>query len=548
MRHLLYLKCFPGMAFVRRNPAPSAPKSAHLRGNMKSRTLILITVMTLSNALVAPFLDAQSVVQRRRLGNNTEAITTIHAGPLNGYVAIMDGTDVLAFANGGLGDVPVQKLFSVLGLGVNIGPRGIAYINAEQLFVFNDPTQPNTLFLSDNEGEPEGTINVTFTAGFVPDYIEGLVWLPPTVAKFGNHILAVGVNFTTGVRIEVIDRNSGQVVAEILPNLGNRSDSIVGLGFQSPDRLLVGATDGTIWKIDFSGNITAGPVSFPGVGDIEGVAQVDSNHIAAAGYDAGKVMFLDGNLNPLVGQERSYLIGFGLSQSNGVAWDPDLLRHLVNLPGSVPPSSVEQIVSLPFTLGSARQVVNTSGVAGSRALSYLPDEHRIALSQNGCAPNCVIFLYDNTGNLVEQVPVGFGLRAMTYIPTRKQFAGAGPADPTTLLTIARDGTLVNSIDLASIGIDAIFGAAFFNPLHPSGGEFLLLSSPATHKAFVIDFTGQLLREFDYKTALQTVTAADVSAITSGPLGGAFSLVSADTSEIVVFLLSSLESSNGLGTN
>jgi hypothetical protein len=506
---------------------------------MKPRTLSLTLAITVFLTLLAPLLDAQNVLLRQRLGNNSEGMTTIHAGPLNGTIAIMDGTDVIAFANGGRGSIPPRELFSVLGLPINVGPRGIAYIDDEQRFVFDDPTIPDTLFLTDNQGKAAGTINVTFPGGFVPDDTEGMVWLPPTAAQFGNHILEIAASFATlppTVTIEVIDRGTGQVVAGINPNvtLTTPSDFLVGLGFQSPDRLLVSGTDGTIWQIDFSGNITAGPVSFAGVGDVESVSQVDGNRIAAAGYDAGKVMFLDANLTPLAGQDRNYLIGFGLSQGTGVAWDSDLQRHLVSFPGITPPANNEQIISLSPFLGDERRAVDTSGVAGPRALSYLPDEHRIALSQTGCFPNCVIFLYDNGGNLVEQVPVGLGLRAMTYIPTTKQFAGANPGNLTTLLFFARSGTLVNSMDLSPTGIDGIFGITFFNSATTPGGEFLLLSSPVTHQVFVINSTGTVLKQFDYKTALGAVNATDLATIASVPPNGIFSLVSRDTSEIVIF--------------
>lgn len=489
--------------------------------------------------LLAPLLDAQNVLLRRRLGNNSEGMTTIHAGPLNGTIAVMDGTDVIAFANGGQGNIPPRILFSVLGLPINVGPRGIAYMDDEQRFIFDDPTLPNTLFLADNQGKAAGTINVTFPGGFVPDDTEGMVWLPPTAVQFGNHILEIAASFATlppTVTIEVIDRGTGQVVAGINPNvtLATPFDFIVGLGFQSPDRLLVSGTDGTIWQIDFSGNVTAGPVSFPNVGDVESVSQVDSNRIAAAGYDAGKVMFLDANLTPLAGQDRSYLVGFGLSQPYGVAWDSDLQRHLLSFPGATPPSSTEQIISLSPTLGAERQAVNTSGVAAPRALSYLPDEHRIALSEVGCDPNCVIFLYDNSGNLVEQIPVGVGLFSMTYIPTTRQFAGSSPGNLTTLLFFARNGTLVNSIDLSPTGIDAIFGIAFFNSGRTPGGEFLLLSSAVTHQAFVINSAGTVLKHFDYKTTLGVVNPRDLATIASLPPNGLFSVISQDTSEIVIF--------------
>jgi hypothetical protein len=107
---------------------------------MKPKALRLALVVTLFATLLTPLLDAQNVLLRRRLGNNSEGMTTIHAGPLNGTIAIMDGTDVIAFANGGQGRIPPRVLFSVLGLPINVGPRGIAYMDDEQRFIFDDPS------------------------------------------------------------------------------------------------------------------------------------------------------------------------------------------------------------------------------------------------------------------------------------------------------------------------------------------------------------------------------------------------------------------------
>jgi len=141
---------------------------------------------------------------------------------------------------------------------------------------------------------------------------------------------------------------------------------------------------------------------------------------------------------------------------------------------------------------------------------------------------------DNSGNLVEQVPVGVGLLSMPYVPTTKQFAGANPNNLTTLLFFTRNGTLANSIDLSPTGIDGIFAITFFNSGRTPGGEFLLLSSPVTHQAFVINSAGTVLKQFDYKTALGAVNVRDLATIASVPPNGFFSLVSQDTSEIVIF--------------
>jgi hypothetical protein len=511
---------------------------------MKLKMLLILTVVT----CVGQVCQAQTLVNRKRLGNNSEDITAIHSGQLAKNIAIIDGTDVLALSEeDDVNETPhARKLFSVLGLGVLGGPRGIAYNETQQRFVFNDPVQTfNTLFLSDNLGNPQGTIAVSYPAGFTPDWIEGLAWLPPSAAHFPKDIVEVAITFGVASytsRLEVIDP-SGQVVAEIFPNFPdpNPFDNITGLAFQFPDRLLVGTADGALWQIDFSGNVLAGPVTFPGVADLEGIAQIDGDRIAVASYDAGKVMFVDEHLDYLSGQDRNYRLGFGLSVPRGVTWDSDTGQHLVSFPGSFPPSNVEQVVSLTNSLGGEHQVVDLTGVTSPTALSYLPDEHRIAVAQNGCSPNCSIMLYDNIGNLVDKVLVGTNLRALTYVPTTKQFVGGRGADPTSLLFFSRTGQLVRSLDVSSTtGIDAIMSVAFFNSSDPSGGEFLIASDSPLHTLFVIDFNGNLRAQYDYRKALGMLLMRDLAAITTGPLAGAFSSIQSDTSEIVIFRLPEAE--------
>jgi hypothetical protein len=514
------------------------------RRKMKHRVLLFLIVVV----CVGQVCHAQTVVSRKRLGNNSEDITAIHSGQLAKNIAIIDGTDVLALTEEDDDNTPhARKLFSVLGLGVLGGPRGIAYNETQQRFIFNDPVQTlNTLVLSDNLGNPQGTIAVSYPAGFTPDWIEGLAWLPPSAAHFPNDILEVAITFGAASytsRLEVIDP-SGQVVAEIFPKIPDPDpfDNITGLAFQFPDRLLVGTGDGVLWQIDFSGNVLAGPVTFPGVADLEGIAQIDDDHIAVASYDAGKVMFVDEHLDYLSGQDRNYRLGFGLSLPRGVAWDSDTGQHLVSFPGiATAPSNAAQVVSLTNSLGSEHRVVDLTGVTSPTALSYLPDEHRIAVAQNGCSPNCSIMLYDNGGNLVDKVSVGTNLRALTYVPTTKQFVGGRGADPTSLLFFSRTGQLVRSLDISSTtGIGAIMSVAFFNPSDPSGGEFLIASDSPLHTLFVIDFNGNLRAQYDYRKAFGMLIMTDLAAITTGPLAGAFSSIQSDTSEIVIFRLPEAE--------
>jgi hypothetical protein len=80
----------------------------------------------------------------------------------------------------------------------------------------------------------------------------------------------------------------------------------------------------------------------------------------------------------------------------------------------------------------------------------------------------------------------------------------------------------------------ITSVAFFDPKDSSGGKFLVLGGFNSSLAVVTDFNGKEKGEFNYRAALDVISASDVAAITTGPQKGAFSLVSPDDSEIVVF--------------
>jgi hypothetical protein len=357
---------------------------------MLKRRLTALAASWLLFGLVVPVCSAQRVLQRKRLENNTEAITAILSGPLKGNVAIMDGLDVLALSQENE-EEDAHKLFNVLALGVNSGPRGIAYIESQRQFVFDDPTQIPTLFLSDVRGNPQGTIAVTYPGGFTPDHVEGLASLPAEATYFPNTLVQVAITFgatSTTTRLEVIDP-SGLVVAEIFPQIfasdPNPSDFVTGLAFQFPDHLLVGTVSGLLWQIDFAGNVTAGPVTFPGVTDLEGIAQTGRNRIAVAGYSAGKLMFVDGSLNRVAQEVQSYQIGFGLSQALGVAWDSDTGTHLVHVSGASGPIPPE-VISLTRSLHSEQEVVDLTGASAPRALAYLADEHRMQSHKRAVRP------------------------------------------------------------------------------------------------------------------------------------------------------------------
>jgi hypothetical protein len=494
--------------------------------------MVIISTVALDSA-------AQTAIARKRLGNTTEAMTYISSGPLAGKLAIMDGYDVI------LSDErSSQKLFSVLPLGVNIEPRGIAYLDAERLFAFDDPTQLSTLLLADLDGHPRGTINLTYLNGYFPEHVESLIWLPRTSPVFPNHFVMVGVTLSTTPyesRLEVI-RRDGQVEAEIFPQIAfPEGEFITGLSYQSPGGFVAGLSgDGTLWRMDRNGAVLAGPVSVPDVADFEGIAQVSANRIAAAAGTTGQVMFFDANLARLPKLDRSYKVGYGLSVPTGVTWDPDTYEYLVEFLGAAAPSDQAQVVALNPFFGLVRPFLDLSSDPTARRPAYLPDEHLVAIPHSGCGGSelgCFITLYNNRGTVVEQVSEPYNVPAMTYVPGTKRFAVRRAGTPTAITLLSRSGEDTGTvIDLTATGIDAIRGLAYFNPRHPSGGEFLVLSSPTMHQAYVVDFQGNLLAQFDYKAKLGALEVQDVAFVAPGFGGNFFVLVEGGNSEILLFYL------------
>jgi uncharacterized protein YjiK len=496
-----------------------------------------ISCLVLAVFVLLPLTTSQGqsvkILQRARLGNNTEDITFVGNGPLAGTVAILDGYEVRGLLPKGDG---AHKLFDVRRLGIDVSPRGITYIESSGLFALVDGVQQTKLFLSDDHGKPRGTRTIQYLNNFLPDFLEGLAYIPKGAKLFPNHILMSAVIFNPQAsRIEVL-RKDGKVEAEILPAAPLGSSYITGVGYLAPDRILV-TTGNTIWEIDFAGNILAGPVTLYGVTDIEGIAQLSGGNIVAADYAAGTIFFFDRNLNRLQGKDRDYKIGVGVSVPAGVAWNTDTYEHLVA--HANPPL---EIVTIPSSLDDATQVVDLAryGFDGRQHLTYLPDEHLIAATNHN-SPQAIA-LFDNGGNLFQEIDVsGIGSpSAIAYIPTTKQFAVTFQQNPVQLSILDRSGNLVRTIDLSTLGISRVDGLTFFDPADQSGGKFLMVVNDATQLfrqfVMIIDFNGNLHRKFDIRKTFGLLGAGDVSTISNGSQKGAFGLVNGEDSEIVIFRL------------
>jgi hypothetical protein len=485
--------------------------------------LLLVLIMLAATAA----LPQVQILQRTRLGNQTEDITFVSSGQWTDYVALADGYQVGGIKTG----VPPRVLFGVQQLGIRVSPRGIAYMPTESLFAIDDGTEVSTLFLADSLGHAQGTRTIQYLNGFLPDFIEGLAYIPRTSPLFPDDLILAANSFTGFSRLEVMLR-SGEGVNEIVLDPAT-FPYVTGVAFHAPNRILVSASN-QIWDVDFNGNIVGGPITVDGAGDIEGIVQLSDVDIAAADYVAGKLFFFDHNLNRLPNKDRNYKIGVGVSIPIGVAWNSDTNQHLVSHSAGFP--QTPEIVAIPPTLDKATQVVNLAadGYDGSQRLDYLSDRHLIAASVRSTKQ---IVFFDNGGNQAGQIDVSTigSPEAIAYIPTAKQFAIKCHESQLVIDIVDEQGNLVRTVDLSSTPLDRIISVTYFQP-NPGVERFLILGGSGANLALVTDLQGNVKSSFNYREKLGVITPSDTAAITTGPQKGALSLVDNGDSEMVIFKL------------
>lgn len=493
--------------------------------------------------LVPTRADAQTVVGRARLGNSTEDITFVNKGLYKDSIAIVDGTEIVIIPAGKVKskDAATVAPFKLPLSQLNVSPRGLAYVESESLFVYNDPAQRGKLFFCSETGTAAAPRPIQYLSGFFPNHVEGLDYIPASSSSYPDHLVMAAIEFPLAggavSRLEII-RRDGLVVAEVIPaTQPNDGSFITGVAFQSPNHLVVAYTDRSMQVLDFSGNVLSNPVVPANINGFEGLDELTDGSIAAAGHDEGLLVFYDSNFARTAASDRSYQIGFGLSQLQGLAWNTTTNQHVV---GRLNPSA---LYNVPANFSAAAPFVDTAaaGYHNTRKMTYLPAEQKTAVVS--ASPRAIL-LYDNGGNLVETIDlsaagVGPGLGApngVAYIPSTNQFAVrfSAPAEVRRIRIIARTGGApVRTIDLGP-GSSTIISMAFFNPSHSSGGQFLLNVSPG--RMLVTDFNGNFISEFNARVKLDVMNPGDLSSITTGPQAGGFAVLDVDNAAVVLFTL------------
>lgn len=524
---------------------------------MKTLLKSLTTLVLLSLAILE--VNAQTVVNRARIGGYAEDITFVTSGALKGQLVMMNGYELYAVEMIKKG--VLTKVCKLEHPELDQFVNGFTFVPSEGLFAMNNAPHPDKLFMFDQACGFKGTRPIQYLdSNYRPGHIEGLAYVPSDAPVFPDHLImavwdALGAS---SVRLEIM-RRDGVVVAEIhRPDWPTQLLFDGGLGdvmYLGPNRLLLSAyhPDG-LWIIDFSGNIVSGPLATGADGTGEGLVRLDDGRVVATSYPQNLLVF-DKNLNRQATDDRQDLIGLNLSVPNGIAWDSNADRLLVTHDTNLNLNAA--VSGFSTALNTATPIVNLSSFGLTRQTAYVPQDDLIAVLRFGVPNDRAILLFNANGSLNSQIslsPTSLGQNfgqpfALAYLPVTDEFVVGfggvpGPDQPferLRLRVISRTGTLVRTIDLAGTGTAGVNGLEYFVDPLTGAGRLLLIS--AFGRMIITDLDGNSrrtdgisFREFNSRVKFGLITRNDIAAITSGPLAGAFAIVDSNGGEVVIFRL------------
>src|SRR5688572_8580957 len=357
-------------------------RNANLARNRVEGNTVSLLIIIFVSVFATTATSAQTVVSRARIGGYAEDLTYVASGPLKDNIVMINGAEVMAVPDGKKSKDALTSIFSLKTPELDVLPTGLTYIESEGLFAFASDTNFKKLYLFDSAGVFKGTRNIQYlNPAYTPQHFEGMGYIPSSSPTFPDHLMVVVWDDLMGsaARIEII-RRDGVVVSE-LHNPAWPAEFTFSLGdvtYLAPNRLAVSVYDAGIWTMDFNGGILSGPVS-SGSGIGEGIVQMSDGRIVASVWPQS-LIFFDGNLNRTPASDRNDVVGLNLNVANGIAWNPDTDQLLVahNMPG-VFLNALPGISSVPTSLDSATQVVDTTAFSLGRLLIYLPGEQLIAM-------------------------------------------------------------------------------------------------------------------------------------------------------------------------
>jgi hypothetical protein len=284
---------------------------------IKSGCLVILVGLL----LWADAARAETVIARRRVGNNVDGLTY---DPLNDRAVAIDGNDVIGIAlnpldaavfatmrndTGGISGIGFRKLFDVLGLDPRARtPRGLVYVPTQHRLYFSSVVSTNAtvFFSSDERGRPMPTLSIQ-GLGDVSDWTdwEGLAWIPPDAPVHGGTIAGLG-HRGDGLAHVFYVRLDGTVEAEIVPQPGTPLENyLCGIQYWPQHRGTLLLTDcgltGTYAMDMRSGALIGDPgkplATPPEWTGIEGVIVRKNGQILQSGYETGRLYAFDPSLH-----------------------------------------------------------------------------------------------------------------------------------------------------------------------------------------------------------------------------------------------------------
>ena len=502
---------------------------------------------------VLPSAQAETVVTRKRIGNNSEGVTYVTTGQWTNRAVAIDGNDVLAInlltssgstpTDGALGRPGWKKIFDVLALGPDARiPRGIAFLPERNEFVFGGFVTTN-LFRTDQFGKPLAPIVLTGLAN-PEDFAqyEGLTWIPADAPEHPNTIAALLIRASDFLAHVIYIRLDGTVEAEITPQPGSPLESYMcGITYQPqrPGTLLITECASGNYAMDQEGNLLDGGPILPapaGSGDLESVF-VDRFGRVFLGSYSGHLYAYDANYNRLSTEDdRSYVIGPGISAAS-VTWDSDTQR-LIFLD-----FNDNSIVAVPLSLDSKAVLFTADPVRADNpsSVSYLGNG-QLAIA-NVSFPRGIQVVNLPDGNEAERLiflpPVYPGGPAF-------QSVGAGAFGPDQFIVhVIGDANALKIVSRTGVPDSSILP----NAILPTRFPDLPLSSPVMRRQSVqffdagagprlftggaiYDSSGNLLHVID-QTALGVTVGVNSGTWISG---NTYAVIDIATSTLIIFTL------------
>lgn len=498
--------------------------------------------------------SAETVVARRRVGNNTEGLTY---DPARDRAYAIDGNDVIAVAfrpDDELGAGPdaeiagpgFARVFDVLGLDPRWRiPRGIAWVPPLRRFLFSSLSADGAAAFAttDAQGRPRPLLAITGLDTTDWSNWEGLAWIPPEAPAHGGTIAGLGMRSDFIAHVYFI-RPDGSLEGELVPQPGTPLENyLCGIQYwpQRPGTLLVSDCGASgIYAMDLRtgawvGDPTRPLLQLPEAGDVEGIVVRRNGQILLSGYETGRLFAFDGALGRAAGQDRLLTVGVGASAAR-LAWNGESGELVATSPAG------RFLHALSPDLRSGR-LLGDLAVAGEvapgavRGIGYL-GRNRLAVTSR-FAPRGVDVIHLGSGHSLSRLlflpptyPASFGPSGVGALGPDRLVLRT-PADPSALKVVSTAGTPDASLFPDGLVPDRLPDIPLSAPAQGLDAQLVDLGAgPLIFTgAELYDLSGQLVRRIDGAA----LGLAQPPLATGAWIGGStFATVDPGTSTVVVY--------------